>query len=80
METLRELMSRVLDINKEEVVRSSSPDTISSWDSFNGLMLISELEKNFDVKFTMDETMMIQNVGDIRKALEKYSVTEGLDV
>ena len=43
-------------------------------------MLISELEKNFDVKFTMDETMMIQNVGDIRKALEKYSVTEGLDV
>ena len=44
MKTLKELLADVLGVDKEEINDESSPDSISSWDSFNGLMLVSELE------------------------------------
>ena len=50
METLKKLFAKVLDIDENDINDSSSPDSIASWDSFNGLMLVSELEKNFDVR------------------------------
>ena len=79
MESLKELVARILGVDKEEINDDSSPDNISSWDSFNGLMMVSELEKNFNVKFTMDEVTSVQKLSDIRKALKKHGATEGLD-
>jgi acyl carrier protein len=71
---LKEILERVLKINKENLNDESSPDNIASWDSFNGLMLISEIEKTFNVKFTMQEVMMIKNVADIKYILTKHEV------
>jgi len=79
METLKELVAIVLGVNKEEINDNSSPESISSWDSFNSLMLISELEKNFNVKFTMDEVTSVTKVADIRNCLKKHGVKERLD-
>ncbi len=78
MESLKELVARVLDINKENLEDTSSPENISSWDSFNGLMLVSELENNFSVKFTMDEVLAVKNYGDIKDALRRHDVTSGI--
>jgi len=79
MERLKELVARVLAIEEEELNDNSSPDNISSWDSFNGLMLVSELEKNFDVKFTMDEVISITKFNDIKECLKKHGKTQGVD-
>lgn len=79
METLKELVARVLSITKEELNDSSSPENISSWDSFNGLMMVSELENNFNVKFTIDEVTSITRFADIRECLKKHGVKEWLD-
>ena len=64
METLKKLFAKVLDIDENDINDSSSPDSIASWDSFNGLMLVSELEKNFK---------------DVKWILKKHNVTEGID-
>ena len=37
-------------------------------------MLVSELESEFDVKFTMDEVVEVKCVGDIIKALMHHGV------
>ena len=79
METLKQLVGRVLGVDANDLNDESSPDNISSWDSFNGLMLVSELEKNFKVKFTMGEVITIKNFGDIKKALKKHNVKEGVE-
>lgn len=79
METLKELVARVLGIDEEEINDDSSPENIGSWDSFNGLMLASELEKNFKVKFTMGEVASVTNFKDIKENLKKHGVTEGMD-
>ena len=53
--------------------RSLSNDTsqsdIETWDSLNSLLLVNEIEKEFDVKFTIDEVVKIEKIMDIKKFL-----------
>ena len=79
METLKKLFAKVLDIDEKDINDSSSPDSIASWDSFNGLMLVSELEKNFNVRFNINEVMSVKNFKDVKEILKKHNVTEGID-
>ena len=68
--TLFEIVSRVMDIPIEKISDSSGPDSIPDWDSFNMFVLLDEIEKEFDVKFSLEETLEIKTVGDFRKKLE----------
>ena len=68
--TLFEIVSIVMNIPIEEISDSSGPDSIPDWDSFNMFVLLDEIEKEFDVKFSLEETLEIKTVGDFRKKLE----------
>ena len=68
--TLFEIVSRVMNIPIEKISDSSGPDSIPDWDSFNMFVLLDEFEKEFDVKFSLEETLEIKTVGDFRKKLE----------
>lgn len=74
MSALKKILSKVLGINEIDINDNSSPDNIESWDSFNGLMLVSELENEFKISFTIDEVVNVKKVGDIKKALIKHGV------
>ena len=71
--TLFEIVSRVMDIPIEKISDSSGPDSIPDWDSFNMFVLLDEIEKEFDVKFSLEETLEIKTVGDFSKKLEGLS-------
>ena len=49
------IIAKVFSIPESEVNDQSSPENIDSWDSFNGLVLVDELENHFKVKFTISE-------------------------
>ncbi|OGY90805.1 MAG: hypothetical protein A3H70_03670 [Candidatus Komeilibacteria bacterium RIFCSPLOWO2_02_FULL_48_11] len=68
------LLSEILEIAPEEITDTTAPDNTPSWDSFNGLMIAVELEKTYDVKFTMDDILSVKKVGDIKNVLDKYNV------
>ena len=68
--TLFEVVSRVMNIPIEKISDSSGPDSIPDWDSFNMFVLLDEIEKEFDVKFSLEETLEIKTIGDFRKKLE----------
>ena len=74
MDKLKKILSKTLGVREKEINDDSSPDNIESWDSFNGLMLVSELENVFKISFTIDEVVNVKNVGDIKKALIKHGV------
>lgn len=74
MKRLKEILSRVLEVEEAEITDAMSPETVENWDSFNGLMLVSELENTFQIKFTMDEVTGVKRVGDIKLALAKHGV------
>ncbi len=74
MKILKKILSKVLEISENEITDDTSPDNLETWDSFNGLMLVSELETTFNVKFTMAEVMSVKCVRDIKEVLIKYGI------
>jgi len=73
-ESLYQIISRVMDFPIEDLTDNSSPESIKSWDSFNGYVLLDELESNFDVKFSLDEVLDVKNISDIKKHLRNHGV------
>ena len=71
---LFEIISRVMNIPTTEISEISGSDSIPEWDSFNMYVLLDEIEKEFNVKFSLQETLEIKNVGDFKNKLEKYGV------
>ena len=74
MKRLKAILSKVLGIEEDKITDDTSPDNVEAWDSFNGLMIVSELESNFNVKFTMDEVTAVKCVKDIKDALKRHGV------
>jgi len=68
------LLSRVLDIDAGTITDETSPENTESWDSYNALMMVLELENEFDVHFTMDEVYGVKCVKDIKAALVRHGV------
>ncbi len=70
MKTFNQIVSSIFSLNEEEIKDEMSSKDIADWDSMNYLMFIAELEKEFNMSFTIDEVMNAQTLGDIRKILE----------
>ena len=73
-EKLFKIISKVMNVNYENINDESNPLTIPSWTSFNGYVLLYELESNFNVKFSIDEAMDVKNVADIKRHLKNHGV------
>lgn len=70
MKTFNQIVSSTFSLKEEDIKDELSSKDIANWDSMNYLMFIAELEKEFNMSFTMDEVMNAQTLGDIRKILE----------
>ncbi len=73
-EKLFQIISKVMNVPIEEINDESNPSTISNWTSFNGYVLLYELESNFNVKFSIDEAMDVKNILDIKRHLQNHGV------
>jgi len=69
------IVSKVFSIPESEVNDESSPENIETWDSFNGLVLVDELENHFNVKFMISEITDVKNVADIKRHLKNHNVS-----
>ena len=75
IDDVNEIIAKVFSIPESEVNDQSSPENIDSWDSFNGLVLVDELENHFKVKFTISEITDVKNVADIKRHLKNHDVS-----
>lgn len=75
-EKLFEIIAQTLNTPISELNDESGPETIESWDSFNLYVLLDEIETAYNVKFNLDETLEINNVGHFKKLLQKHGVTK----
>jgi acyl carrier protein len=69
IDNLYSIISIVFSIDKSKINSDSNPETIDSWDSLNTYILIDEIEKEFNVKFTLDEILSIKNVNSLESLL-----------
>jgi len=73
-EKLFEIVSRVFNIPINEINYESNPENIENWDSFTGYVLLDEIETNFNVTFTMDESLEIKKIEDFKNILKKKGI------
>ena len=74
MKRLKSVLAKILQIKETEITDDTAPENVETWDSFNGLVIVSALEKEFNVNFTMEEITSVKNVKDIKKCLLKHGV------
>ena len=73
-EKLYNIISKVFSVPITEINDESGPETIESWDSFNGLILVDDIESNFNVKFTVSEITDVKNISDINRHLKNHGI------
>ena len=73
-EKLIQIISKVMKVPASDVNDDSGPQNIENWTSFNSYVLLYELEKEFNQKFTMEEAMDVKNVGDIKRHLKNHGI------
>lgn len=71
---LYELVAKVMNVPADSINDNSGPESIESWTSFKGYVLLYELENEFKVKFTIDEAMDVKKVVDIKRHLGNHGV------
>ena len=49
-----------------------APD-VEGWDSLTHMIIISEIEDAFQIRFTMEEILNMKNVADMVTLIEKYT-------
>lgn len=77
MKTFNEIAAEIFSLKIEEINDSLSPEDIADWDSMNYLLLIAELEKNFNMSFTMDDVISAKTLGDVHKIVNAHKPNEG---
>ena len=71
---LYEIISRVMKIDISSISDELGPKTIENWTSFNGYVLLNELETGFNIKFTIDEAIDVKNITDIKRHLKNKGI------
>ena len=71
---LFEIIARVFNIPVNEINYESNPENIENWDSFTGYVLLDEIETNFNVTFTMDESLEIKKIDDFKNILKEKGI------
>ncbi len=73
-EKLYQIISQVMKIDIVVINDELGPETIENWTSFNGYVLLNELETGFEVKFTISEAMDVKNIADIKRHLRNKGI------
>ena len=71
---LYNIVAKVMNAQYSIINDESGPESIESWTSFKGYVLLYELESEFKVKFTIDEAMDVKKIADIKRHLYNHGV------
>jgi acyl carrier protein len=67
-----EVCKDVFDNNELVLNESSCAANINEWDSLTHLSVISDLEEEFDISFSLDEITTIKNLGELVRVIMKH--------
>ena len=71
---LTKVFQDVFDDDSIVITKETIASDIDGWDSLEHINLICAIEEEFDIKFSMGETVSLKNVGEMEdKIVEKCS-------
>ena len=64
LEAIQTLFNKVFERDDIVVTRETSAKDVDEWDSLAQIDLVVSMEKKFGIKFSLDELIEFQNVGE----------------
>lgn len=64
-EKITPVFRKVLNESSLEITDQLSANDVDNWDSLSHMLLISEIESTFNIKFKLKELNKMKNVGDL---------------
>ncbi len=62
---VQEIFRDIFDVDDLVITDSTNSDEIEDWDSLNHINLVSAIEQEFGIKFTLIELISLKNVGEM---------------
>lgn len=66
-------ISIALEVKEEVLSEDTAIGDFPNWDSMGHLIIISELEKEFDIKFDPEDMMEFEDIGDMIGAIDEHT-------
>ncbi len=66
---VQDIFRDIFDEDNIIIENNMSSDDIEEWDSLNHINLVSEIEKEFKIKFALGELMTLKDVGAMIDAI-----------
>lgn len=67
---IKKIMIRILEVPESEIQEDTAIGDVANWDSLNHLKIIAEIERVFQIQFTLDVLMDMEDFSDIVAAVE----------
>ncbi len=67
-----EVVADIFEVDESEVADALTPDMVDLWDSLCQLRLVTALEQEFDIKFSMEEIESMETVGRIKELVREH--------
>ena len=67
------IIAEAIDVESNKIDEDTAIGDFPNWDSMGQLIIITSLEKEFDIKFDPEDIMDLEDVGDMISAIEEYT-------
>jgi acyl carrier protein len=71
---LFQLLAKVFNMKASDIHESLTKEYIYAWDSLMQMELVTEIEREFDIQFSMDEIVSMDSVQKIIAVLATHGV------
>lgn len=65
------IVAEVFDLDEAEVKDDLTPETVDGWDSLAHLRLVTTVEQELGIKFSMNEVESIDSVGKLKEYVQQ---------
>jgi len=72
-EKVIKIIAKALELEVNKIDEDTAIGDYPNWDSMGQLLIITSLEKEFDIKFDPEDIMELEDVGDMIAAIEEYT-------
>ena len=72
-DTVIKIIAEAIEIEVNKIDEDTAIGDFPNWDSMGQLVIITSLEKEFDIKFDPEDIMELEDVGDMIAAIEEHT-------
>jgi acyl carrier protein len=72
-EKVIKIIADSIEVEVNKIDEDTAIGDFPKWDSMGQLIIITSLEKEFDIKFDPEDIMELEDVGDMIAAIEEYT-------